>query len=375
MPFHFREKNISGNEGDAYEVKYMLLKGTNREIGYKLAQVADEKHSLRKNADGNSSPLIVGARKDYFERNYPIHLERMRGIADWYGIPIENNTVDFGSLYYQALDMGCSDIYYPSSTTVSDHGFLSRNMDFRAHLGPKAYLMEVYPDEGYPSMYMCNFDLLGCFDGVNSEGLVVALNADDETTNDYPWEATDRASVGLDVLNVPRLLLDTCANVEEAKRTLLMNKQYYSQIPCHFIIGDRHGDSFVWEYSHTHNREHIIKGGGSPQILTNHLLFRRDTKDYPADHETRMDTYSRYLKLLGALQENPGKYTTAFIKETNTLVIAEEANSKNRTLWHGIYDTHDRSLEIDFYVRDESDSTSEDGRIIRSGYHRFKIEV
>jgi len=163
--------------------------------------------------------------------------------------------------------------------------------------------------------------------------------------------------------------------VEEAKRTLLVNKQYYSQIPCHFIIGDRHGDSFVWEYSHTHNREHIIDSGGIPQILTNHLLFRRDPKDYPGEHETRMDTYSRYLKLLGALQGNLGKYTTAFIKETSALVFAEGASSNNRTLWHGIYDTHDRSLEIDFYVRDEPDSISEDGRIIRSGYHKFQLEV
>jgi len=375
MPFHFRERIISGGKGDAYEAKYMLLKGKNREIGYKLAQVADERHGLRKNIDGSPTPLIISARRNYFERNYPIHLERMRGIADWYGMPLENNTVDFGSLYYQELDLGCSDIYYPSFTTVSGHSVLSRNMDFRAHLGPRPYLMEVYPHEGYPSLYMCNFDLLGCFDGVNSEGLVVALNADDETANDYPWEATDRASVGLDVLNVPRLLLDTCANVEEAKRTLLVNKQYYSQIPCHFIIGDRHGDSFVWEYSHTHNREHIIDSGGIPQILTNHLLFRRDPKDYPGEHETRMDTYSRYLKLLGALQGNLGKYTTAFIKETSALVFAEGASSNNRTLWHGIYDTHDRSLEIDFYVRDEPDSISEDGRIIRSGYHKFQLEV
>ncbi len=67
-------------------------------------------------------------------------------------------------------------VYYPPSTTWTGRGMLSRNNDFMtgtfhnmldlpAAPGVKAmiaepYMMEVHPDEGYPSLYLCTFDLL-----------------------------------------------------------------------------------------------------------------------------------------------------------------------------------------------------------------------
>jgi hypothetical protein len=57
----------------------------------------------------------------------------------------------------------------------------------------------------------------GCLDGVNAHGLTVALLADDETMSTHPMEPAGQAGVGLNEINVLRMLLDTCADVDEAR--------------------------------------------------------------------------------------------------------------------------------------------------------------
>src|SRR4029077_5635545 len=112
----------------------------------------------------------------------------------------------------------------------------------------RPYVIEMYPDRGYPSIALYSYDLLsGVLDGINSEGLTVALLADDELATKFRLEPAGPGAVGLGGLQTLRLLLDTCANVQEAKETLLLTKQYYEFIQVHYLIADRQGQSFVWE--------------------------------------------------------------------------------------------------------------------------------
>jgi len=92
-----------------------------------------------------------------------------------------------------------------------------------------------------------------------SEGLAVAILAEEESVNKVGREPGDE--VGLHELMGMRYLLDNCKNVEEAKETLLSLKHYYSFIPCHYIIGDRSGKYFIFEFSPSRNRSYIIDGG------------------------------------------------------------------------------------------------------------------
>jgi penicillin V acylase-like amidase (Ntn superfamily) len=46
-----------------------------------------------------------------------------------------------------------------------------------------------------------------------------------------------------------RWLLDTCDSADQARQALLAVKQYYFMAPCHYIVADRAGDSFVYENS------------------------------------------------------------------------------------------------------------------------------
>src|SRR4029077_4664142 len=178
----------------------------------------------------------------------------------------------------------------------------------------RPYVIEMYPDRGYPSIALYSYDLLsGVLDGINSEGLTVALLADDELARKYRMEPAGPDSAGLGVLQVLRLLLDTCATVQEAKEALLSTKQYYEFIQVHYLIADRHGQSFVWEYSQAHNREYIIENPDKPLVTTNFSLHPHLGGASPPSSDKAKAVYPRYCLLADFIEKNQGKLTVETI--------------------------------------------------------------
>src|SRR5688500_6130701 len=128
----------------------------------------------------------------------------------------------------------------------------------RAHLAPvmhEPYILEWYPEDGgYPSLAIHAFDALaGTLDGINSAGLAVAILADEEAMAELgprvEMHLGPRRVVGLHELQVMRFLLDTCATADEAMQALLTVKQHYMFVPCHYIVADLAGASFIYENS------------------------------------------------------------------------------------------------------------------------------
>jgi hypothetical protein len=60
--------------------------------------------------------------------------------------------------------------------------------------------------------------------------------------------------------------------------------------------------------------------------------------------------------------------STEEIKDAHSCVHREDPGAKVRTLWHGIYDAADRSLEISFYLGDDPEGT-----VRRSEYLTFGL--
>lgn len=384
MFFSAEEKLVAGGASDTLNVRHLKLKGSNREIGREIARIATERHRFKPTKA--SDKLLTRVRRDYVAKNYPPMYERMKGVADHLKVDLEGDYDLFGIGYNLDLSIGCSTVFYPPSYSQNGHGILSRNYDFTtssfAELvgAPKPtgarsmtgdpYVIEMYPDRGYPSLYVCAYDLLvGCIDGINSEGLTVALLADDESNGKYQMEPTGANQVGFGEIEITRFLLDTCSCVEDAKQALLSAKQYYSFIPCHYIIADRHGKSFVWEYSYAHNKEHIIDGSDKPQVVTNHPLHRYLTAALP-DDQHQLGTYNRYKSLSSKAS---GKLSLEQIVENNCTVAVndKQQGTPHRTLWHSVYDTEDRSASIDFYLAE--DEKGKNGQK-RSGYLKFKLD-
>ncbi len=413
MALQFQETHILGDATTFATVRHLVLRGTNREIGKKLGELARDRYGVRLLS---SPPTITHARRNYFAHNYPLHLERSCGVADAFNIHVEDESSDPMILLYN-LDMdlgigGCSVVFYPPSTTTTGHGMLSRNYDFptggmRQVLGlplpagvkpvamtAEPYILELHPERGYASLSLTSYDLLGsALDGINEKGLMVSLMADNEAEAQHSLEPTRRPSVGIYELQIVRLLLDTCATVEEAKQVLLQNKHYYMIRPCHYIVADRSGHSFVWEYSHMHNAEYMSDGNGKPQVVTNHPLYRYPTQAaLPSHLDTTSEasashTYNRYRALAERIEHASPNYSLAFLKETNACVFVDDAligsprQSQTaemappaRTLWHGIYDATELSLDISFYLREEPHPEGTGpSTAIRSEYKRFTL--
>jgi hypothetical protein len=384
---------IAGSPKDFLEAHHVVLKGSNEAIGRSLAQIARDRYHVKPLA--SDDPLRTRTQRRYIQKNAPLHYERMRGVAAAFGKQVDDDRWNFAGLDYGHLSGGCSVIYFPPSVTADGHALVSRDYDFTTGTirgtppkpGEQActsrpYVVEMYPERGYASVAVYSYDLLsGVLDGMNSEGLTVALLADDELSQKYPMEPAGWEGVGLGVLQTLRLLLDRCATTEEAKEVLLSTKQYYEIIPVHYLVADRHGKAFVWEYSQAHNREYIVENPGKPLVTTNFSLHRYLEGGKPPSSKGAAKVCPRYCLLSEKLSNHSGPLTVDFIKTTHKLVDGTRSAPKdspfapNRTLWHALYFPEQRSMQISFYLGDVADREHPDKtRIVRSGYIDFKLD-
>ncbi len=399
MTIDTKQTVIAGGGPDDYlEARHVTLRGTNREIGRAIGEIARTEFDVQ--PLGPIDPIRARAARRYFREHYPIHEQRLLGAADAYAIAEGDEGANFVGLPYLLPPLpGCSVAYIPPPRTANGGGLLTRNLDFPLKFGAappdddrlagssaskgfksvsRPYLFEVYPDEGYPSLYFAVYELFSCADGINSEGLTVASLADDESAARYPAPPITTPGVGLHPLQMPRFLLDNCATVQEAQEALYMTKHYAFLLPCHYMIADRHGNSFVWEWSHLQHSEHVVDGGGETQVVTNHPLHQPD----PANVSVESDpgwTRTRLARLTDAVTSAGDNLTPRHLQDTHagvrfTRAFAREitgnpeADTVGRTIWHSIYDIDARRIDVSFFLGDNPDGTDR-----RSPYGSFKL--
>lgn len=373
----YKERVIAGGPDKFAEVRHVVLRGSNFDIGKKIGEIAIKDGTPLTPSDDH---IMNRAKREYMAKNYPILFERMKGVAASYGLDIEDNSYDFTGLFQQQMAApGCSVTFYPASTTENGHNILSRNYDFttgditgrkpqkgRLAMMARPILFEIHPDQGYSSLSLCAFEYLGgVLDGVNSEGLVVAILAEEESGKNVGREPGNE--VGMHELMGMRFLLDNCKNVEEAKKALLSLKHYYSFIPCHYIVGDRSGKSFIFEFSPTRNRNYIIDGDG-PQCVTNHLVYHHQKID--ENPEAGLDWSMRRYKMLEEATRAREKFNLEEIAAINAQVAVPPNAPGNpefapgRTLWYAQYDLENLTLTVKFYLGEKPDPENENRVIL-----------
>lgn len=359
-----------GRPGDALNVRHLRVEGSQEEIGRALARAAEDVHGPAAAPRPVADVVVEHARRRWFATNHPVHSLRMRGIAEHFGLDPDDPTASLDWLGTYEPPPGCSVAFYPGAITKHGHGVLSRNFDFPtatfseiAGLAPMPneralaadpWVIELHPDHGYASLTVGIMDVMGGMDGVNEAGLAVALLADNESPDPEP---TGGPCVGLSEQQVVRYLLDTCSTVAEAKQALLVAKHYYFFTPCHFVVADRSGESFVWEHSPRRNREWIIESdapGDAPLVCTNHLLHRwPDPERLPADDSigTAAFTYRRWRTLSDATAGG-GVVDNDDICEQFRAVRFVAPVAEARTFWHALYDVDEASAELSFHLCD-----------------------
>lgn len=373
----YKETVIAGGPDKFAKVRHVILKGSNFDIGKKIGELAKQNGTPIMPSDDH---VMNRAKRVYMAKNYPILHERMKGVADAYGLNFTDDSYDFTGLFQpQMAPPGCSVTFYPAGYTATGHEILSRNYDFitgditgrrpkegRLAMMARPFLFEIYPDQGYSSLSLCAFEYLGgVLDGINSEGLVVSILAEEESGNKVGREPGNE--VGMHELMSMRYLLDNCKNVEEAKEALLSLKHYYSFIPCHYIIGDKTGKSFIFEFSPTRNRSYVIDGDG-PQCVTNHLVFHHPKIDEIP--ETGLGWSLRRYKMLDEAISAEKKFTLEEIASINKSVAVPPNVPGNpqyapgRTLWYAQYDLDKLTLTVKFYLGEKPDPENENRVIL-----------
>ena len=385
-----KDEVIAGSPKDSLEVRHLVLRGSNEQIGRALAEIAKERYGVK--VDRAQDPVQVRAQRKFLERNYPALLDRMRGVAAAYGKELEDDAWDFGSLGFTDLRAGCSIAHLPPQSTKNGKSVVSRDYDYstgnlffgflepgKLHPTARPYLIEMHPDRGYASLAMTAYDLLsGALDGINSEGLTVTMAMDDELFTKYPVEPTRAPAVGLNEIQTVRMLLDTCATVEEAKEALQATKQYYAYVPVHYLIADRNGKAFIWEYSEAHNKEYMIESPGEALVMTNFNLGKRLENGKPPSADAVTGVCPRYAFLKEKLAG--GGLDDREIRGVHQQVDAQRAQPADasrpaiRTFWHAFYYPEDRKVRLSYYLGEEPIPDSSLVKQIRSDYLEFKLE-
>jgi len=385
-----KDRVIAGGPDASLEVRHLVLKGTNEQIGRALAEIARERYGVR--LERAEDTTRVRAQLQFLKRNDPILFDRMRGVAAAFGKSVEDVRWDFTTLGFIDLNAGCSIAHFPPSSTADGKSVVSRDYDFttgalsfgflapgKLHPTARPYLLELHPDRGYASIAMVSYDLLsGVLDGMNSEGLTVTLAQDNDVYKDM--EPTRTRSVGLGELQTLRLLLDTCASVEEAKRALMATKQYYQYVPVHYLIADRHGNAFVWEYSAAHNQEYVVENPGQPLFMTNFTLHTHLENGLPPSADKVRGICKRYAYLrdkLGATGNLDDPTIRRFHQNVDAQAsqAADTTRPPERTFWNALYHPEDRVVRLSYYLRDEPYPGHERlVKPVRTDYLEFRLD-
>lgn len=359
-----------GTASDVLTVRHLRASGPDRHLGSVLAEAARQVHGSTAGPLSAQDPIVQRARRQWFVANHPVLAERQRGISDVFDVDPDDDRWDLGMLGTYEVPAGCSAVFFPKDTTRDGHALLARNFDFplttfsqlrglsappsERILAADPWVVELHPDDGYSSLVIGIMDVLGGMDGINSQGLVVSLLADDESPDPEP---SGRPQVGLSEQQIVRFLLDTCSTVDEAKQALLLAKQYYLFVPCHFLVADPTGRAFVWEYSPGHNIEHIVDAVPDRRealVCTNHLLHRWPPAwALPDDQRSGVagQTYQRWAVL-------DSRVTTSCLvdpdaaREHLAAVAFTAPDPAVRTLWNVVYDLASLTADVSFYLRD-----------------------
>ncbi len=387
-------------EKDKYiQVRHIVLEGSNEEIGMALGEIARRDYNAK--LIRYALPVYAKARIEYMARNYPIMLERMKGVAKAFGIDLSQTDYDTSSLYYLDLLPRCSAIFFPASVSGNGNNFYTCNRDYylasmsevfgrkpkfkEPDMLSRMIVLEIYPDEGYSSIGVGALDLMNMqIDIVNCQGLGIVALQDDTFGMEHTFKDLTRAS-GLHLYQAMRLIADTCATVDEAKVALLSNKISLSLIPAHFMVMDTSGNSFIYEKSREDFADRLVDNkNDGPVVITNHSVYEYPTVEkFPEPVKDDYDTFNRYRRLDEFVKKHKGLFSTSDGEEAMSLAYGrvEEASEGGyhdlplRTLYTAVVDLDERSVKVRFYQRDiKSDRPDGLPDLVFSEPMTFKLE-
>ena len=369
-----------GNDETYATILEWDLRGANRDIGHALAAYGRDELGVAPMPCPNGNR--IRAQRSFLKRHYQPLYNRMAGVADGFGLSVDEPTHDLATLWFDVQLPGCSAAYVPADRMENGHAHVLRNMDLGVDLSEnvehpsssRILALTMAPDEGYASTSVVVFDLLGAMDGINEKGLVVICNShgDYRLAGDfgpspaYHYEPVGHPEPGLSELQIVRYLLDMCADVDEAREALLSLRTYYGFTPCLYLIADARGRSAVFEKSAAGNRIVFTEREGELQVMTNFAPSRFESDDeLPyGDKLEQGFVYTRYRIVKRGLEQTspltPGRLAEIAREASFDALCDPRANDDmhpDRTVYTTLYDIDARAISLSCYLGEGEEGT------------------
>jgi len=383
--------------GEYMEIRHIIFKGTNEEIGCAMGDIAQKDYGVTK-LNQYADISYAKARLEYMRRNNHILLEWMKGIAHSYGVSLSDTLFDTSYIPSFYTVPQCSSLLIPAAYSANGHTFYSASRDYytatfsevvekkpvpgEKKMFSEAAVIVIYPDKGYPCLLVSVGDLTFGVDIVNSEGLSVSAFEDDTYGITRTPKDLSRAT-GLSMSQAMVLIANTCATLDEARQVLLINKISMPPMPMHMQVSDKTGRAFIYEMSPDDFSGHFVYNNGKPQAITNHGVYAYpDPNKIPVNEKDPYDTFNRYRRLIGFIDSHKGKFSVADGWKAMDLVVgavpeASEATHLKiplRTFYQIVLDNEERSIQVKFYIKDKSiDPVTGYAELIFSKPFEFKL--
>ena len=250
-------------------------------------------------------------------------------------------------------DLGCSTFH--AKTPEGDMIF-GRNFD---NMDADYALVHTKPSDGYESLSMVNLSYVSYvpgklsgevmalaapyipMDGINEKGLSIGvLQLYTEET------AQDQGKKDITTSLAIRLVLDTCATVEEAIEAFSSYDMHSSAGGAyHFQLADASGDSATIEYIEQEMR--VFRNENASTCTTNFILSD------PA-YETPDSGQDRFAILRTTLDEKESEGNISILTEEEGMALLESVKQVDHdvhgdimnTLWSALYNNTDRTLTL-----------------------------
>lgn len=243
----------------------ITFKGSHYDFGYKQGELLKKSPILsnrekqwakqrRRHFNINKQEALT-----LFEQYMPNMLAELRGLADALHWTMEEALREFGGYYIEYERSGCS--------ILTGTNYMVRNYDSHPAFYEGRYVIYQPTDGGYASIGP-SMQITGRTDGINEKGLAMGYNFINRV----------RSEDGYLCNMISRMILETCANIEEA---IALLRVIPHRTAFNYVLTDPSGETYVVEAS---PRKVIAR---QANVSTNHFDVLLEENRYRTDDSMR----------------------------------------------------------------------------------------
>ncbi|QHE51006.1 C45 family peptidase [Pontibacillus sp. HMF3514] len=243
--------------------------------------------------------------KDAITKYAPGVWDELRGIRDALEWPMERVLMEFGGYRLEYVRSGCS--------ILTGENYLIRNYDYQPKTYEGRYIFFQPTDQGY-AIAGPTQRITGRMDGMNEKGLVLGYN----------FMHRKKPGDGFICCMIGRLILESCANVQEAVEML---KEIPHRHSFSYVVYDASGETYVVEAT---PRGVEVR---QSDVCTNHYeIMKQENRNYLKDSYKRMDAMNEKKKAI-----SEGYQAFRLLNDTDQGVFSKQYKNWSGTIHTSAY--------------------------------------